>query len=942
MLKSKKLITTILCIALLLNFAMPDFALNDESIESLNAPQASTMDYAVSTISELELEEYYDENADVDVSEDNSKDEIEINTEIETEVETKTEIETSSTTSEATFLENLENEINIKMLATFSEINTKVATNNNFGGSNSEETKSKKITKTNNKPRNGYISPGFTVDIVDKDYNSGKKSLYGVDSLPAKYDSREHTNDHGVCIIPPVRDQNPYGTCWSFGTIGAIETSLRSKNLITSEADEGADLSEAAMALFTIEGLDGVTDDNRFIDYPGVESSDFNCLNYDYYMNVMHIPRASMSFADSGGNEVSATLVASTYMGLVPEKDFPHTVENIKAINQELRTTGLDDSRKPYAFNKNIYEVLNVDYLSKLDRDSVKEAIMKQGSVAVGYYEFRDRRNCHEYNGEWYYLVPLKACKINDDGSCGEETILGQNHAVTIVGWDDSVPRDKFYYDGEIYEDRDDYVIASYSVIEDSSGMYYPTYENENAIKKHSDGAWLIRNSWGDDNNMAKGGYFWIPYDTLNFDDIITVVDAAESNTYLYNYHYDTSANTSTYNYDGPGYLANIFQVSPDIDQVLDAVNIAWKSANFDYEIYIYTNNDQMSNPQDGTLMLSQTVHNGSAGIKTVELDKSVLLNKGTYFSIIVKPKKNEIHMFCDYTYADPNSDRFYYNEVHYGESWKNDNGTWVDLNATPIIVSGDKIYGASPRIRGLTNEARVITFDPGTGAGNMEPQGAKVGSTVKIDSNKFTKAGYVFYKWIDNNGNEYDNGAEITLNDNITLTAEWKESPSPSPTPTPTPKPSSNSDGGGSSSGGSGGGPIVVAVTNSNQTKSTQITLDSSQIQWEYNPLTNKFNLNININGQIVKAVNGFYAINNIKTMIVNSVQTPILSQDIYYFDLEGAMVTGFVKTADGKTYFFEDAKTQDEGKMVIGWKLIQGVWYYFNPDGSMLVGGA
>ncbi len=58
MLKSKKLITTILCIALLLNFAMPDFALNDESIESLNAPQASTMDYAVSTISEFELEEY--------------------------------------------------------------------------------------------------------------------------------------------------------------------------------------------------------------------------------------------------------------------------------------------------------------------------------------------------------------------------------------------------------------------------------------------------------------------------------------------------------------------------------------------------------------------------------------------------------------------------------------------------------------------------------------------------------------------------------------------------------------------------------------------------------------------------------------------------------------------------------------------------------------------
>ena len=49
--------------------------------------------------------------------------------------------------------------------------------------------------------------------------------------------------------------------------------------------------------------------------------------------------------------------------------------------------------------------------------------------------------------------------------------------------------------------------------------------------------------------------------------------------------------------------------------------------------------------------------------------------------------------------------------------------------------------------------------------------------------------------------------------------------------------------------------------------------------------------------------------------------------------------MITGWVKTADSKTYFFENAKTADEGKMVTGWKQIQDSWYYFNIDGSMLV---
>ena len=36
---------------------------------------------------------------------------------------------------------------------------------------------------------------------------------------------------------------------------------------------------------------------------------------------------------------------------------------------------------------------------------------------------------------------------------------------------------------------------------------------------------------------------------------------------------------------------------------------------------------------------------------------------------------------------------------------------------------------------------------------------------------------------------------------------------------------------------------------------------------------------------------------------------------------------------------YFFENAKTADEGKMILGWKQIQNDWYYFQVDGVMLV---
>ena len=49
--------------------------------------------------------------------------------------------------------------------------------------------------------------------------------------------------------------------------------------------------------------------------------------------------------------------------------------------------------------------------------------------------------------------------------------------------------------------------------------------------------------------------------------------------------------------------------------------------------------------------------------------------------------------------------------------------------------------------------------------------------------------------------------------------------------------------------------------------------------------------------------------------------------------------MLTGWLKTLDNKTYFFETAKTVDEGKMITGWKQILTDWYYFNADGTMLI---
>ncbi len=152
-------------------------------------------------------------------------------------------------------------------------------------------------------------------------------------------------------------------------------------------------------------------------------------------------------------------------------------------------------------------------------------------------------------------------------------------------------------------------------------------------------------------------------------------------------------------------------------------------------------------------------------------------------------------------------------------------------------------------------------------------------------------------------------------------------------------------SGGGNGPSGGGAGGMAALpnftaapATTEIAAVKVISAVMDSTSIEWQFDIVSNKFKLNISANGQNVRAQSGFYTINSVKTEAINNQTVTTVISDVYYFDAEGSMITGWVKTSDNKTFFFENAKTIDEGKMVIGWKQISGDWYYFNADGSML----
>lgn len=127
----------------------------------------------------------------------------------------------------------------------------------------------------------------FDIPVVEKRPLKRGEKLLG--ALPeASYDPRGQDTPYGLPILPPVRNQNPYGTCWAFSTIGMFETYLRLHGLVDNE-DE-SNLSEAALTYFTQLGLydkEVTKSGSANLDKPGLEGFDYTRISKPQYLECL-------------------------------------------------------------------------------------------------------------------------------------------------------------------------------------------------------------------------------------------------------------------------------------------------------------------------------------------------------------------------------------------------------------------------------------------------------------------------------------------------------------------------------------------------------------------------------------------------------------------------------------------------------------------------------
>ena len=345
-------------------------------------------------------------------------------------------------------------------------------------------------------------------------------------------------------------------------------------------------------------------------------------LSGDTVYTPMDNPGSEMYYT-LGATDLGWVFASTKTIGLIPEEDAKFT-----DLIEGLHDSGEAVLPEDYCYNKNTYTVSGVKILDpKLQRDAVKSLIVEYGAGQISYFH---NSECFDYSTYAFYT--------SEELSDG----FGGGHAVNVVGWDDNYSKDNFAY------------------------------------APPGDGAWLIKNSWGD--VWGNDGYFWMSYYEPTMGSVM-FYDVENAKDYDNIYQYDGTLSQTVLS--GYEMSANVFTAQND--ELLDAVSFFTVADNTKCEISIYKNPDAGKPDSGDCLKQLKPVTIDHMGYTKLKLDESIKLKKGDKFSIVVKQTSE------DNKPADIYCDR-YFNEYfiiddsvsHAGESYAIKAGArkWEDISA--------------------------------------------------------------------------------------------------------------------------------------------------------------------------------------------------------------------------------------------------------------------
>lgn len=530
--------------------------------------------------------------------------------------------------------------------------------------------------------------------------SDARASTYANAPLPSKFDLRDVD---GTPYVTYAKNQNPWGTCWAFGVVSALESSLIMQD--AGSADRGAsdyiDLSE-----YFVAGFGRMPVPPEFLARIGAPSQEGEGIRSAAWDEER--PSGLNDGLNTGGNVLDAATWIMAMGGLPAEStvpyrsgdgnilewedtyghaecfspDDPWTLDEALRANMNNRVAGVESAvvlPGPYGSYYDANDELVLGEYDPSSTEAVKRAIMETGAVAVNYYADvalpDDQTNQTQYfdmdNWCQYAFEPIRA-----------------NHVVSVVGWDDDYPRENF-----------------------------PT-------PPAGDGAWIIKNSWGSkggeqgersDWGLDGSGYFYLSYYDKTIYSFTRLTAEADIDTDRIIQQHDLLGVTETF----VGALlagqevsvANVFTAEEDMR--IESVTAYAGTADSEVDVAIYLLDDAASEPDSGALVAACTEGTPYAGYYTIDLAEPVPVQAGQRYSVVqtahgtvddgeggeVSVWEIPVERGLSRKFADDIEYPLYFDTVsNEGESYVGLDGEWddaVELNEDTVLTSdGAFTYG--------------------------------------------------------------------------------------------------------------------------------------------------------------------------------------------------------------------------------------------------------